>query len=333
MNSEDMKQRQLISKEINKILKKNGIFENALTISVNDIRFGNNKKYLFWSPEVLKSDGFFNVEYGSDINKFQNYILSLSKDRKHSNGKFYHYIRYEYALKAISQGFQFGCLQNYINSDPFEFNEFLNRYTEVNKTAPNFFDHQKRNTFILCLSHNYKNDDLWKNCGIDNKDNGICLGLKYKDTIENEDQTNFFHFRDIHYDKGNDFDFLREINYYLKHNYQIRFFPTTYYPFTIFYKRYKFNSEIETRLCFDYNYLQGFKTIFNKRELPQHLNFDAKYPIMSNSKRTYIEIPKKLIGFFNIQITEIICGRDITVNQFNKLEQVKDANTKIWRNY
>ncbi len=328
MNSDDKRKLKIVAKIINTALKRS---KHKIKVNWNDFRYDENNKYIRWQPKILKSDGFFITEYGGDNDKFQKYLFSLIKNRKKDNGIFYHFIKFKHVLTLLKKKeLQLSSLNYYCKSDPFEYYEFIKRYSNIENLNFDYLKQRKDKYFMFCLTDSYRNQYLWDNYG--GKENGVSLGIRFNNFMENEQLNNNFHFKDVYYDDGYDFEFINEIQFYLKNEMNKQLLLSGIDDFSIFYKRCRFSQEKEIRLCFDYYLYETRREWFKKNGhvLPEELKLDEKYKIFKYKYRDYIKIPLKN-EFYEIQISDIICGKNISEDQFKVLTSLKNKETLIWR--
>jgi hypothetical protein len=103
-------------------------------------------------------------------------------------------------------------------------------------------DEDRKRIYIYCLTRN-PSSRHWKEYG--NNDENICIKYNFKPKTDNNEA---FKYGNVYYDNGYDFDFLREINYYVRTEYGLFFNPSGWTRFALFYKRDKYRWEEETRL-------------------------------------------------------------------------------------
>jgi len=104
-------------------------------------------------------------------------------------------------------------------------------------------DEDREQIYIYCLTRN-PSDEHWKRYG--NNEKNVCIEYNFNPKPNVNDEA--FKYGNVYYDKGYDFDFLREINYYIRTEYGLFFNQNGWTRFALFYKRDRYRWEEETRL-------------------------------------------------------------------------------------
>ncbi|MCL2207878.1 MAG: hypothetical protein FWB90_07285 [Fibromonadales bacterium] len=144
-------------------------------------------------------------------------------------------------------------------NDPLEYQEFWYRLGNISRMIPDNYDTKIKNwlcnnkykipmdedreqIYIYCLTRN-PSPKHWTEYG--DNDKNVCIEYNFKSKTDNNGP---FKDGNVYYDNGYDFDFLREINYYIRAKYGLFFSPSGWTKFALFYKRDKYRWEEETRL-------------------------------------------------------------------------------------
>lgn len=261
--------------------------------------------------------------------KFERYLKSHLIDRKSDKGQFYHLLKYEYALSTLkNQEIQFSALSYLFNNDYSEHIEFDKRHSIRFDNNPKTIEREKDEIFVFCLSENFRNEKSWELYG--QNENGIALGIRFKE----QNLCAGYDFKNVFYDKGYDFDFINEIQYFFNKEFNKELLISGASLFSKFYKRAKYSWENEVRLCIDFTLFNNTKEFFSfcNTNIPDSINFEKICPIQIDTinNRKYLKLPFKN-SLFEMEITEVICGKDITDEQIIELEKVTQNNALIWK--
>lgn len=243
--------------------------------------------------------------------KITDYILSLTTNRIGDEGLFYHYLKYDYAKIIIEkEEIQLSALSHYLDTDPFEYGEFYRNFITFHPST--FIEREKDKIFVFCLTEDSRNDYMWKHYADEEK--GVVLGFRF---INKDDSS--YHFRNIIYDDGESLEFLKEINFYLQKK-DLAFYPDGISTLSLFYKRKKFESEKEIRLCLDFT---GERALWKQ-------NTKLIQAIKDENNRRYL--PLSFDNYLcKIELCEIICGNAVTQEQFNSLKKLVRKNVRVWK--
>lgn len=195
------------------------------------------------------------------------------------------------------------------------FNKFIphdycnqNQNGVYNPASASPVDNERNNIFILCFSRDYQNLRFWNEYAADS--NGVCFVFRFTNFVDL--YLNCYDLRDVVYDDGYRFDFINEINYFLRQAFRRLLFLGGITKFSRFYKRFRYFWEVETRLSFDYN--STYQPFLSNN-----------FPLVHDANRTFIELP--LTGntvsqkpLFNLTIEEIICGNNVSQADYDIIE-------------
>ena len=250
-------------------------------------------------------------------NLFNNYFSALIPSRQNDRGIFFHTLRLEYAKKALeTKEFRFYSLSSVQDKDYAEQIECYRRYATPYADF-GLIKKSNENIFILCLSKDIRNEKMWEEYG--NMDCGISLGFRYEHKYHT-DNPGMYDFRDVYYDSGYDLDFLNELQNHLYESTGQYINVDSISTFAKFYKRDKFRWENETRICFERNpcNICGQK-LFN---FPFEIEHDE-------NMRSFIRVPFEN-DFFHMTLSEIICGKNVSAQDYNILKNTY-PNVCVWQ--
>lgn len=247
----------------------------------------------------------------SEKKSITNYVLSLTPNRIKDEGLFYHYLKLDYAKQIIRKNeIQLSSLSHYLDTDPFEYGEFYRNFITFHPS--NIIEREKDKIFVFCMTEDCRNNYMWKHYADNEK--GIVLGFRF---AKKGDAS--YHFRNVVYEDGESLDFLKEINFYLQKE-DLVLSPEGISILSLFYKRKRFESEKEIRLCVDFT---GERTLWEE-------NTELIQVIKKENNRRYLPL-----SFDNnlckIDLCEIICGKNVTREQFEELKNLAHNNIKIWK--
>lgn len=270
------------------------------------------------------------IQFEKNRNPINSIFNQLSKDRFNDFGQFHHFKNVQITLDIIkNKSIQISSLSSNDTNDFAEYTEFFKRTghfyplvaadfqkkaweNKLNPQDDSPADVDRKEIFILCFTQDNHNENFWRNYA--DKDHGVAIGFRFSRFEENKKW--LFDFRDIFYDKGYSFDFLNSINYQLKKHHNKVVLLDGIVQFSKFYKRAKYNWENETRLCFHYDDhpLLNHRAILNKI-------FPVHY--VNETGRNYINLPlignEQLNPFFDLTITEVVCGKFVSETDFKEI--------------
>jgi hypothetical protein len=303
------------------------------------------------SPSDIRSDHYWKAKELIDFEEgkcpFDAIFNKLSKNRFKDYGQFNHYKSCDLALKIIvEKSIQVSNLASNDNNDFSEYSEFYKRIGLLYQLLPKDYrltpegemmdpgavtpaDQVRKEIFILCLTQDNHNERFWREYA--SNDSGVAIGFRFSHFDPNLNNALCYDLRDVYYDEGYSVDFINEINYHIRKEFKKIAFSGGITTFSKFYKRDKYRWENETRLCFDYDK----ETVFGKgHTLEQH--FPIEHDIKTG--RTYIDLPlkgnAKKNPFFELEITEVVCGKYVSDPEFEALKMALKASyfeAKIWR--
>jgi len=115
-------------------------------------------------------------------------------------------------------------------------------FNSANGTLP--IDDIRKKIFIYCFTSTFNKAKHWFEYA--DEDKGICA--EYDIDIKNGIANQFIHFGRVHYDKGYDFEFVKEITNMIRKKYNLGFTPIGITKMAMMYKRNKYNWEDELRI-------------------------------------------------------------------------------------
>ena len=242
--------------------------------------------------------------FRNDNNSIRNFLIGKIPDRKGTIGPFFHFKSPSFAEAIIrSQKIQVSSMEANSANDFAEYSEYFVRLGQGSSPK---IDEYRRVTYILCLTKDMHNPQMWKEYGACN-DIGVCLELTI--TPSQASHLSDWQFRDVHYDSGYDFDFIREMCFVVKQEHSLRFTPPAHL-FAQFYKRDRYRWENESRLAIQFEDLlnigRTLKTMFPQCRDPKH-------------NRDYLDIPLKN-DLFEISIKNVYYGPNIAPGDLTPLQ-------------
>jgi len=218
-------------------------------------------------------------------------------------------------------------------NDPLEYQEFWYRLGNLSRMIPDNYDitannwvcnrdkklpidKDRKQIYIYCLTRNpsYRH---WKEYGNDGKN--VCIEYNFKPKNKNNDGA--FKCGNVHYDSGYDFDFLREINYYIRTEYGLFFNPTGWTNFALFYKRNKYRWEEETRISL--NLINFGLTEDDMEKGIMNLNYKVNEDGSINKDIVCI---KNNSDYVNWEIKSITIGTNCPKEDREKIKDIINSN-------
>ena len=231
-----------------------------------------------------------------------NAFSSTARDRRQDDVCFYHFLKYGFALRAVKENaLQFTAMKYFEDNDHAEYSEFLRRCGYCKDGV----DGDKRKLFVLCLTNTCDSERFWREYADDDK--GVCLCLRLSDF--NLNTAEFWDFRDVVYDDGRRFSFIRNVRDEFLREFDREFYIDGVDKFARFYKRQKYEWETETRITLDFRLHQCLVN-----EFPIHVKKDAQ----GKNTREFIVVPFKN-GFYTLTLDEITCGYEVTESEMEVL--------------
>ncbi len=280
-----------------------------------------------------------------ETNPITKIYKELAVQRYGDFGQFYHFKSVPIALDIIrSQSIQVSNLLSNQANDYAEYEEYFRRYGPLHKLIPKDrqsiskddgdgneysvvnangrpIDEERENIFILCFTKDSRNVRFWKEYV--NDDTGLCFAFRFLSF--NKDMFRFYDFRDVAYDvDGYRLDFINYINYHLGKEFDRQLLTWGLSRFAKFYKRGKYAWENESRLAFDFPYIQNsFKTDPNKL-LPVHTDPKTGRRFVNLTLLNEWDNTKEVTKtnpFFLLTIDEVIVGKNVSDSDYLLLEQ------------
>ena len=244
--------------------------------------------------------------FGDGRDTLLNAFSSTARDRRWEDQVcFYHFLKYDYALKSVEKkALQFTAMKYFEAKDHAEYLEFLRRYDYLQ----NGIDDAKRRMFVLCLTSKSEIERFWTEHADDDK--GVCLCLRFSKV--NENTVEYWDLRDVVYDDGQRFSFIKSIRDAFRQEFDRELFIAGVDKFARFYKRQKYDWENETRITFNYRYYQHLV-----KEFPIEESKNAQ----GQATREFIAVPFKN-RFYTLTLEEIICGSNVSDQEMEDLRVV-----------
>ena len=251
----------------------------------------------------------------------------LSEDRKPVPAKYYHFKKFKFGLDMLKrEKLWVNSCQGMRHIDKEEFEAFL-KIVEAKGlyTDPDKLEKKKKSVFVFCFSKNGTDETFWKDFG--DNDTGICIEFEYKPVITAAvPEYEYFDFRNVVYDNLSETRFkpISELNSKTEAEFGKRIVFNGLNRFAHLHKRHNndngasFTWEDETRLAFDYdiedysNYLKSIFPVSRRKGLckaPEHLNIPFRNPL------------------FELKVTKVICGKNVTHSQMEKVRRVLDDSS------
>jgi hypothetical protein len=295
------------------------LMSNIFNSSINDTEFesiiGNvepsdfspdeHNNFIWWAPITDSEDYVIDAIPGKD--KFLPIFSELAKNRKDDACQFYHFKSFRRSLEIIqNRNFQVTAMHYRGASDITEFSRFLESTHYSYMSDHSMIESYKRKSFILCFSNNFVEEKLWSEHA--ENDLGVCLKFNY--IKKDSPFTYTFELRDVVYDNddGNRFSFINVLREQFVRNFGKELLNSGGLKFASFYKGNDYDWENETRLFFNYNFLD-------------YIGFPYLFPIQSDARtgREYLIIPFDNI-LFKLEIDEVICGRSVSNVQKSEIQ-------------
>ena len=264
---------------------------------------------------TMVPDDFSEVDYGSMIlqnstvsdgrDTLLNAFSSTAKDRRSDQVSFFHFLKYTHALSSLREkALQLTAMKYFESNDHAEYSEFLRRCGY----AKNGIDGDKRRLFVLCLTHRSDVQRFWSEYA--DNDSGVCLRVRLS-RLE-PGMSEYWDLRDVVYDDGSRFSFLKEIRDEFQREFARELFIDGVDKFARFYKRHTYSWETETRVTFDYRLHEHFESAFPVQETK-----DSQDRVI----REFISVPFEN-QFYVLSLEQVICGTKVSDQQMDDLRIV-----------
>jgi len=291
---------------------------NADCIKIKDKRIfqGKNK------------DGFLVTKINAD-RTFENFFEHRSKDRQNDQGILYSFKKQEFVPELIKkEQMHLRSLNEQLYNDPLEYCDLINITNPLVMHIDK--DNDKGKIFIYCFTKDFRNKIMWKKYGTNkanNKIENIAIGFRYHKKIDSAGLNKIIELRDVIYNIGNEFDFIRDIQLKLYYRFKRTLFIDSSQYFARFFKREKYSYEDEVRLCIDYNQYENLREL--NKFYPGCFEYDFEKIILKEENNILIPLNNE---FFYIEICELICGKDIEDSQYEYLSALaKEKEILIWK--
>ena len=285
----------------------------------------NLKEKINLTEDLIEiKDNYVKINTRNSTKAFGKYFEELSINRKNDKGIFFHFMKVKYFRDILESGnIRLYSLSS--QTDSLEYTELKN----IIKPQKLFLDsgksEAKDNMFIFCFTKNFRNPKFWESSYGKNEKTGkiekVVIGFRFKKFKEKV----FSKLKHVMYDKENKFNFLKEIQTTLNSKYELYLSFDNIESFVPFFKQEKLQWEDEVRFFYSADLFKFYYKFFvgkNKKEFL--IKKDEK-------KQLYIEIPLKN-EFFELEIEEIICGKDIDKKDYQELKEIAcDQHIRIWK--
>ncbi len=264
---------------------------------------------------TLCPDDFSDSDFGTFIVMKSKYIdvpdtllnafSSTARDRRQDDIRFYHFLKYGYALKAVKEkALQFTAMKYFDGNDHAEYSEFLRRCGYCKDGV----DGDKRKLFVSCLTNTSESERFW--CEYADGDKGVCLCLRLSKV--NAKNAEYWDMRDVVYDNGQRFSFIRKIRDAFRREFDRELYIEGVDKFARFYKRQKYEWEKETRITLDYRCHHDLATLF-----PIYETNDDQSQVI----REFIVVPFKN-ELYTLTLDEVLCGSNVSDFEMEDLRGV-----------
>ena len=191
---------------------------------------------------TLSPDEFSELDFGTFVRIKSDYLdvpdtllnafSSTARDRKRHPVRFYHFLKYGYALWSVEKkALQLTAMKYFEANDHAEYSEFLRLCGYCNVRI----DVNKRKLFVLCLTSESESERFWTEYA--DCDKGVCLCLRLsKVNVKNAE---YWDMRDVVYDDGQRFSFIRKIRDAFRREFDRELYIEGVDKFARFYKRQK----------------------------------------------------------------------------------------------
>ncbi len=266
-----------------------------------------------FSPDDKRPLIYFSTSFFAP-DPLEKIFAKCAVDRRLDCRQFYHFKSVERAIDILKKGtVQLTALYYHSENDNEEYSEFFRRTGHTYPLITGNISELKKKSFVLCLSKSASREKFWNQYA--KQDRGVCLVLRYH--IGRMVLQECVDFRDISYGTGYPFDFIKEI--------RDRFFSEFCKPpfidgvlkFARFYKRAKYSWEDESRISFDYNY--DYSSLLCR-------SFPIQKVLENGRMREYIIVPLKN-DYFTLEVSEIICGKQVCNADLSRLLAVSNLPT------
>ena len=277
----------------------------------------SNLKGSEFAPVVgtLRPDDFYEVDCGKFVwqkstfldwrDTLLNAFSSTARDRRQEQVRFYHFLKYCYALRSVEKkALQFTAMKYFKNNDQAEYSEFLRRCGY----PKDGIDDAKRKLFVLCLTSKSEIERFWDEYA--DRDKGVCLCLRL--SRFNVNTSEYWDLRDVVYDDGQRFSFIRSIRDAFCREFDRGLIIDGVDKFARFYKRQMYDWETETRITFDYRLHKCLVNVFPIKEMK-----NAQGQVI----REFIVVPFEN-QFYTLTLDEIICGSNVSDQEMEDLRVV-----------
>jgi len=277
------------------------LFFPDFDVTENDIQFFDNN--LRVERTNISKDNW--KSYEDILSKYikEKYFFKLPE-----NNVFYHYIKPKYLQKILEKKkIRLYNLTKYLkNGDKQEYQYFLE---QINILFPDYkkqIKSIKDNIFIFSMTLNNKSEEHWTGFG------QACVKFKFK--ISNN-KYGLFKISNVVYEQELRKLFcLKDI---LHDNKSINLKLFSYNFFSYFFKQSYYKWENEIRFIFD-NVSNAVTRLHLKKKIDERCE-------------TYVSFPLKN-EFFELEIEEIICGKDIDKKDYQELKEIAcDQHIRIWK--
>lgn len=288
------------------------IFNNAVASTCFGPLIGDLTKDDF-SPDDNRPLIYFST-FPCAPDPLEKIFANCATDRRYDCRQFYHFKSVERAIDILKTGtVQLTALYYHSENDNEEYSEFFRRTGHTYPLTTGNVNELKKKSFVLCLTKSACREKFWTRYA--NDDKGVCLGLRYH--VGGRDLQECVDFRDVSYGIGYPFDFIKEIRDRFVREFRKPPFIDGVLKFARFYKRADYSWEDESRISFDYKY--EYSSLLCG-------SFPIQKVLENGRMREYIIVPLKS-DYFTLEVSEIICGKQVCNADLSRLLAVSNLPT------
>ena len=261
---------------------------------------------------------YFSSTVSEALDPLQRIFDICATDRRFDSGQFFHFKSVKRAIEILDTGtVQLTALHYLDKKDRAEYSEFFQRTGHFYPLVTGKIDDMKKKSFVLCFTKSSRQEEFWNHYA--EQEDGVCLGMRYD--IGAKELQRCVEFRDVTYDTGYLFDFINEIHYWFRREFEKNPFIEGVLPFARFYKRAKYSWEDESRISFDY---------YTNTDPPRCNPFPIQIVTENGKNREYIEVPLRN-DYFTLSVDEIICGRRVCCADRSRLLSASNLREdRVW---
>lgn len=293
----------------------------------------------FHKPNEVHPITYENKQY---VEWLDGIYSKLSVDRLNDKGIFYWFKPFQRAVEILQESrLHLLSLEKQDLNDHSEALEFVQRYEYLpyaRSYSGSGFSEKNQFAFggVACFTRNFRNQQFWDDYA--KSDAGVALGIRF--IFKNDPLFQGFQpfvLKDIFYDTGYDLDFLNELRYlaYKKFNVVLSTIPRSLRWMCYYYKRDKYRWENETRLSFNLDEYGNICGLLMKKDRRNFIDRMEGHKIESHyfdeSRPKFLTKVHFDNPFFKIEVSEIICGANVTDKQIDELRRLTEGKVLVWR--